>query len=386
MSVLEHPAPIGRPPSEPPPKGPSLPRYGHGPAPRRRRKLAAVAVAFVVLGAFGVSWTVRGTGQASSASTASTDVSLTALDNKVDPALVDVVSTLGYQNATAEGTGIVLTSSGEVLTNNHVIEGATSINVTDIGTGKTYTAAVVGYDADADVAVLQLQGSSGLKTIRLADSATVAVGQSVVALGNAGGVGGTPSTSTGTVTALGESITASDQSAGSSEQLSGLIQTDATLQPGDSGGPLVNTSGQVVGMDTAASSSFQFQADGSQSYAIPINTALAVASQIEAGRSSSTVHVGASGFLGVEIGSSAFGGPPSGATVAGVVAGSPAAQAGLAAGDVISSLDGETVTSASSLSTIMSQHHPGDKVTVTWTNSSGQSHSALVTLATGPAA
>ena len=174
--------------------------------------------------------------------------------SRVDPGLVDVTSTLGYQGAKAMGTGIVLTSNGEILTNNHVINGATSVSVTDIGNGKTYKATVVGYDVSQDIAVLQLSGASGLTTATTGDSSMVKVGDSVVALGNAGGVGGTPSVAAGSVTALNQSITASDEGAATSEQLSGLIETNADIQAGDSGGSLVNSYGQVIGVDTAASS------------------------------------------------------------------------------------------------------------------------------------
>ena len=204
----------------------------------------------------------------------------------MDPALVDVVSTDGYQQATSAGTGIVLSSTGEMLTNNHVVNGATSIKVTDIGNGKTYTATVVGYDASHDVAVLQLQSASGLTVASLGDSSTVQVGDSVTALGNAEGKGGTPSVATGTVTALNQSITASDELSNVSEQLTGLIETNAPIQPGDSGGSLVNSYGQVIGMDTAASSSYQAQGQSStatQAFSIPINEALSIAQQIEAG-------------------------------------------------------------------------------------------------------
>ena len=169
--------------------------------------------------------------------------------------------------------GMVLTSKGEVLTNNHVIEGATSISVTDVGNGVTYGAKVVGYDRTSDVAVLQLEKASGLKTVSLGNSSGVRTGQPVVGIGNAGGTGGTPSYAGGRVTALNQSITASDQGDGTSEQLTGLIETNADIQPGDSGGPLVNSGGKVVGMDTAASAGFSFQQGGSltQGYSIPID-------------------------------------------------------------------------------------------------------------------
>ena len=159
-------------------------------------------------------------------------LSTSQIASKVDPGLVDVKATLGDQDATSLGTGIVLTSNGEILTNNHVINGATAVSVTDIGNGKTYKATVVGYDESHDIAVLQLSGASGLTTATTGDSSTVGVGNSVVALGNAGGVGGTPSVAAGSVTALNQSITASDESSSSSEQLKGLIETNAGIQAG----------------------------------------------------------------------------------------------------------------------------------------------------------
>src|SRR5437773_753225 len=147
---------------------------------------------------------------------------------------VVIDTTVGYQGGSAARTGMVLTSSGEVLTNNHVIRGATSIKVTAVATGRTYTAKVVGTDPADDVAVLQLQGASGLKTIGTTDSSKLAVGTAVVALGNAYGAGGTPSVVTGNIVALDQTITAGDAGGGAAEQLSGLIETNAALQPGDS--------------------------------------------------------------------------------------------------------------------------------------------------------
>ena len=327
----------------------------------------------------------------------------------MDPGLVDVVSTLGDEQATAAGTGIVLTSNGEVLTNNHVIDGATSIKVTDIGNGRTYTATVVGYDATQDVAVIQLQNASGLTTASLGDSSTVQTGDSVVALGNAGGKGGTPSVAAGTVTALNQSITASDEGSGNSEQLTGLIQTNANIQPGDSGGSLVNSYGQVIGMDTAASSGTQLQSQSGQAtvqaYAIPINEATSIAQQIDAGTTSANVHIGATAFLGVETqpasqgtgsgfgGSSGFGGfggsqgsSTNGVTIAGTLAGSPAANAGLTAGDTITSVGGQSVSTAQDIAHALVKYHPGDSISITWVDQSGQSQTTTVTLANGPAA
>src|SRR5215475_12211614 len=191
---------------------------------------------------------------AGAAALGATALTTSQIAAKVNPGLVDVVSTLGYQGAKAAGTGMVLTPNGEVLTNNHVIDGATSVKAVDVGNGRTYAAKVVGYDKSHDVAVLQLQGASGLQTVSLS-SAAPQDGQKVVALGNAGGKGGAPSVVTGRITGIGQSITAADEGAANPERLTGMIGHNAPIQPGDSGGPLVNRSGEVVGMNTAGSSS-----------------------------------------------------------------------------------------------------------------------------------
>ncbi len=358
-------------------------------------------------GGSGGSGGTGGTGGSSSGSgsNSSGPSDTAAIAAKVSPALVDINSTFGYQSAQGAGTGIVLTSNGEILTNNHVINGATKISVTDVGNGKTYNAVVVGYDDSQDVAVLQLQGASGLQTAKLGDSSKVAAGEGVVAIGNAGGTGGTPSYAGGSVTALNQSITASDELDGVNEQLSGLIEVNADIQAGDSGGSLVDTAGQVVGIDTAASQGFSFQSsgsDGNQGYAIPIDEALSVAQQIESNHGSTTVHVGQTAFLGVELSASGSqnssgngfgfgsgnsgGSSTSGAAISQVVSGGPAANAGLAAGDVITSLNGQSVDSASAISALLVPLHPGDKVQVGWVDSSGQSHTATVDLGSGPAA
>ncbi len=388
---------------------------------RRRRAAAAGVLLAAAVAGFGIGGVLQQKGATATGSTSAATLSLPHLDAKVDPALVDVVSTLDYGAAEAAGTGILLTASGEIVTNNHVVDGATSIRVTDIGNGRTYSATVVGYDVTSDVAVIKLNDASGLSTAPLGNSNGVAVGQGVVAIGNAGGVGGTPSAATGTVTALGQDITASDESTGSQEQLTNMIETDADVQAGDSGGPLVNMSGQVVGIDTAGSSTFQFQSGqfqsgqfqsgqfqsgqfqsgqfqsgGSQNgnvsdsdgFAIPINEAVSIANQIESGKSSSSVHIGATAFLGVDVAStsassgSQFG--ASGAGVVGVVSGSPAASAGLSEGDTITSVAHKTISSSTSLRDVLDEFHPGQKVSITWTDPTGASHTATVDLASGP--
>jgi S1-C subfamily serine protease len=317
-------------------------------------------------------------------SSGSASASAAAIASKVDPGLVDVNTTLSYQQVEGAGTGMVLTSNGVVLTNNHVVEGETSISVTDIGNGKTYGATVVGYDRALDVAVLQLTDASGLSTVTLASSG-VSTGEQVVAIGNAGGKGGTPSYAAGTISATNQSITASDEATGASEQLTGLIETNANIVAGDSGGPLVNSSGQVLAMDTAAAQGFQFQSQGTQGYAIPVNNAATTARQILDGSSSSTVHVGATAFLGVSVESAQDSGTgTSGALIASVVQGGPSGNAGLTAGDTITSLDGTAVSSPEALTGVMLTQKPGNTVQVGYIDSSGQQHTVSVQLGNGP--
>ena len=312
----------------------------------------------------------------------------TTASTPVGSGIVNVRTTLGYEQGAAAGTGIVLTSNGEVLTNNHVIRGATSVRVTVPGTGRSYKATVVGYDVADDVALLQLSGASNLKTATLGTSSKLHVGQSVTATGNAGGTG-TLTSATGKITGLGRSITASDEQNGS-EQLTGLIETNAALQPGDSGGPLLDSSNRVIGMNTAASVGFSFEATAARdAYAIPINHALALAKQIESGRSTATVHVGGTPFLGVQVtdnGGFGFGDSAAGGgLVAGVVPGGPASKAGLQAGDVITSIGGKTVASSGDVLTALLDKKPGATVKVTWVDQFGDEQTASVTLASGPA-
>jgi S1-C subfamily serine protease len=314
-----------------------------------------------------------GTGSGGSGTTTGATTSATAAQQV---GVVDINTVLSYQQARAAGTGMILTSTGEVLTNNHVVNGATSISVTVVSTGRTYTAAVVGTDPTDDVAVIQLQNASGLQTANLGNSGTVSVGNSVTGVGNAGGVGGTPSAAAGTVTAVDQTITASDGNGQDAETLHGLIQTNAAIQAGDSGGPLYDSSGHVIGMDTAASSS----GIGNTAYAIPINNAVSIAQRIETGVETSTIHIGLPGFLGVSVADTT-----SGAAISSVVTGGPAAKAGLAAGDVITAVDGTSIADAAALHTALAGKNPGQTVTLTWTDSLGQSQHSTVTLGTGPA-
>ncbi|MFI5287238.1 MAG: S1C family serine protease, partial [Candidatus Dormibacteria bacterium] len=348
--------------------------YEPPPPPRRTSRLVMLGAAIVIF--------VFAASAAATAVIATHGLGGSGNTSGVDAAIVDIETSLGG-GAAAAGTGIVLTSSGLVLTNDHVVSGGEAISVRLTATGATFSADLVGQDTLHDIAVLQLGGASGLSKAPIGDSSTVHVGDGVTALGNAQGRGGAPVVATGTVTALDQQITASDSTGQHPEQLNGMIQTNAPIQPGDSGGPLINSNGQVIGIDTAASGGRAGPQPGVvQAFAIPIDTALNYAHQIIA--NPSTPPAGA--FLGVCVSDSAS--PPgavliSGSTCGptGVESGTPAASAGLGAGDVITSIGGTAVVSQASLILALQGDHQHQSVTIGWVDPSGQQHQATVTLA-----
>jgi S1-C subfamily serine protease len=362
------------------------------------------------------------------------------VQNAIMPGLVVISSNLQYQDDAAEATGMIISSNGLVLTNNHVINGTTgltarAVNADGQGTGPRYTARWLGYDKSADVAVIQLVDASGLRTVPLGNSNDVKIGNGVVAMGNANGTGYI-STVEGRITGLNEKITASDNGA-SSETLTDMIQTSSHIIPGDSGGPLASGNGQVIGMDTAASTdTYGLGSQQDVGFAIPINRAISIADQIISGKSSSDVRVGSVGFLGVVVvggtsnklgaqstlsspqqqasqeqqelqqeGGSGFGGSPgtgcltndgditvptniapvnSGTLVLGALCGTPAAATGMVPGDVITSVDGRSVSSPASLVTILSVLKSGQTVPVTWVTPSGSTVDHSLDLAAAP--
>ena len=345
---------------------------------------------------------------------------------------MDITSRLKLSGQVFEGTGMVLSSNGLVLTNNHVINGATgtSLHGTLVSNGHRYAAQIVGWDENQDVALIKLVGASGLKTIQVGNSGTVKLGNQVVALGNAGGQGGSPTVTSGKVTALNRTITASDSGSNTSETLHGMIQTNAPIAPGDSGGPLANPAGQVIGMNTAANTQQNLGAGNNQGYSIPINQALRLVRQMAGGHGSGSIHIGQPPFIGIAIASTANnaissatspqqqqrqlrktassngGGvnssgrclpnelaspvpnsiapATSGALIGGVFCGTPASTAGMVGGDVIVSVNGHAVTSAASLHTVIGNYHPGNTVSVTWVETNGKKHTGSLTLAAGP--
>jgi S1-C subfamily serine protease len=305
---------------------------------------------------------------------------------RIGNGVVVIKTTLGYEGSSAAGTGMVLTSSGEILTNNHVIRGATKVTVIVPGTSHSYTANVIGYDVADDVAVLRAVGASDLATVTTGASSKVAVGDQVTAVGNAGGTGSL-STVTGSVTELQRSIVVSDDDGGAA-RLTGLIGANADVVPGDSGGPLLNSAGAVIGMNTAGTTGYVSRSSAStQAYAIPIAKALSVARQIDAHTTTTRIHIGATSFIGVQIASALRNGDftTPGAVIAGVLRGSPAASAGLAPGDTITAIDGHTLTSPTSITAAILAKKPGTKVTIRVTDQSGAARTATVTLASGPA-
>ena len=314
--------------------------------------------------------------------------------------MVDINSTLKYQDGAAAGTGMILSSNGVVLTNNHVVEGSTHLTATTVVGGKKYQATVIGVDPTDDVALIKLQGAAGLKPVQVGDSAKVTLGTGVVAIGNAGGTGGSPTVTGGTITALGRTITASDSGSGqNTETLHNMLQTNAAIAEGDSGGALANGAGQVIGMNTAANSQSLGGTGTAQGFAIPINRALAIARQIAAGHAGGHILIGPKGFMGVGVDSvtdanaclaqsgvrAGYQLPSqSGALVCNVYPGTPAYKAGVRPGDVITGVSGQSVTTANGLTGVMLKYKPGATVSLSWVDSHKQSHTSSLTLINGP--
>jgi S1-C subfamily serine protease len=331
-----------------------------------------------------------------------------AIAAKVEPATVDI-SASGPLGADA-GTGMIISSSGLVLTNNHVINDSMTLTAQINGAGKKYTATVVGADPTADVALLQLHGGTNFKTVQIGDSAHVVLGQPVVAVGNALDLPGPETVTDGVISATSRDVPVSDPVTGLQEYLKGVLQTSAPISSGNSGGPLVDASGRVIGMDTAAASSSGGANASNIGFAIPINRAMAIVRQIESGKASSTIFIGPHAIMGVTVtsvacaegqdncpglGSSLFGGLPfgfstytapvsDGAVIEQVETGSPAAKAGMSVGDVITTVNGKAVTSVSGLTKLLAGKKVGAKVTVGWVDQQGVHHSATLSLVRGP--
>jgi serine protease Do len=302
---------------------------------------------------------------------------LTGAINQVEPAVARIDTTINYQHAIGAGTGVVLDPSGTVLTNFHVVQGADSIRATVAG--QSYPVDLVGYDREHDVAVLQLRGAGGLPVGPIGDSSRLVEGEPVVALGNASGTDSPLTQEAGQVVGFGRSISAKDELTGSANQMTGLIEFAAPVRAGDSGGPLVNGAGQVVGMTTAATLNFRM-GPGGKGFAIPINDAMAVAGQIRSGAPTDSVHIGPPTLLGVGVSTREQQEGLPGVIIHEVLRGGPAQQAGLMDGDVLVSIDGVQLNSATSLTAVLDRHYAGDVVDLVWIDRDGQQHNGKAPL------
>ncbi|MGH3641395.1 MAG: S1C family serine protease [Mycobacterium sp.] len=304
-------------------------------------------------------------------------VDLSNVASQTEPTVARIDTTINYQHAIGAGTGIVLDPGGAVLTNFHVVQGADRITAT-VG-GRPYQADLVGYDRNRDIAVLQLRGAGGLAVAPIGDSSQLAIGDPVVALGNARGSGSPLTREAGQVVGFGRTINAKDELTGSSEQATGLIEFAAPVRAGDSGGPVINAAGQIVGVTTAATVNFRMDPGGS-GFAIPINDALATANQIRSRTPTDTVHIGPPTLLGVGVNGRNQSDSLPGVILFEVLPGGPAEQAGLHDGDVLLSIDGVQLNSANALTDILDRHYPGDVVDLVFIDRAGQQLNGKATL------
>jgi putative serine protease PepD len=353
------------------------------PAPARQRSWLAAVVAAAVLAGAGAGAGVSALMHDSSTrtltvpSTSSRNSSVIAQPSDVQGILAKVGPAVAYvrtQNFSpgtffpsgGAGTGIVLTPDGQLLTNAHVVSGATSIKVTIGNDTQSHDATVMGVDTTHDLALVKINGVSNLPVAQLGSSSDLKVGDSVIAIGNALNLQGGMTVTEGIVSALNRSIDAGGGATSRSESLSGLIQTDAAINPGNSGGPLVNSAGQVVGINTATSGDAQ-----NIGFAIAIDNAKPVIDNLRKGggstSSGSSAQQGNGAFLGVSVTDG-----QNGALVQNVDPSAPAGRAGIQQGDEIVSLGGQSVQSADDLTSAMQSHKPGDKVTITFLRGQGR--------------
>jgi S1-C subfamily serine protease len=369
--------------------GATPPGSGRGRPGKMRTWLPVVIVAALVGGGIGAgvtalannnnggsgsNVTIHESNAAPGAAVLSGNVTIPELVSKVIPAVVSIdVKSNGNED---EGTGMIITSNGEVLTNNHVIElysqgGNTgTITVTEYGQTKPLPTTLVGYDQSKDVALLKINNASDLPTVTFGNSGKTVVGDAVVAIGNALGLAaGTPTVTQGIISALGRSVTAGGEGT-QTETLQNMMQTDAAINPGNSGGPLIDTSGQVIGMNTAVAGT---TSDGTSSqnigFAIPAASVESLISELQKGGQSGN----GGGYLGVDITTltpalrQQYGfTPTSGAVILSVVSGSPADKAGLVQGDVIVNINGTNITSSDDLQKVVQAAKPGQSVSITY--------------------
>ena len=380
-----------------PPQGPSdglfPPPPGHfagpptaalPPQPRRQRTMAGIVTAALIAGAvgggagFGGAYALFGDGGSRTTLSSSPQAgnavdaapgSVTAAAQTVLPSTVDIRATTAQ--GAAEGSGVILTADGDVLTNNHVVAGGGQLTVT-LADGSEHPATVVGTSPSYDLAVIRLQDASGLTPAALGESSSLQVGQSVVAIGSPRGLTGT--VTTGIVSALDRTVQVQGED-GTAVVYNGL-QTDAPINQGNSGGPLVNLDGQVVGINSAiATAGGQDSGSIGLGFAIPIDQARRVAQEIMDGGTATKPVLGVQGSTAT--------GSDDGAPIAAVQEGSPAATAGLQAGDVVTQVDDVRVADFADLIARIGAHEPGEQVTLTVTNG-GAERTVQVTLGSQP--
>ena len=304
-------------------------------------------------------------------------IDVAGLGARLAQATVLVDAQLRHHSYDSAGTGIVLTPAGLVLTDEHVVNDAAGITAQIGGTGRTYQAALVGVDLAEDVALLQLENASGLATVALGRSSTVAVDDRVAVIGYPSDTA--PASVGGRVISVSESVDVTDNSfeVGTTNETkitySDMLHSTAHSLSGQSGGPVVDTLGRVVGMDQVGGDN--------DDYDIPIDRALAAARDIAAGHASADVVIGATADLGLVARDTSSGG----VRVTTVYSGTPAQSIGLRRGDLIVAVDGSLIASAPELRRVLMSHHPGDRISLRWTDTGGQQHTVRVTLTTGSA-
>jgi putative serine protease PepD len=344
-----------------------------------RRVALGVAVAVVLVGTYILGGYTFGKIVPSSVSLYN-QAQVTSLYSSASQATVEIKVTLqpglnGRSSQEAEGSGFLVDTNGDIVTNDHVVDGATGIQVV-LNSGKTVSGKLAGTDQTADLAVIAIDPSSvsNVTPLKLADSNAVKIGQLVVAIGSP--YGQMNSGSIGVISGVNRSI-----DDGNVSLMTGMLQTDALVEPGNSGGPLINDQGQVIGVITASDSS---QDQAGFGFAIPSNT---VANELTSLINGQTVAHPWLGITATTLDSHQAGqaGISQGVHVVQVVAGSPAAQAGIKAGDIITAIDGKSLTSVDDLTSYLNTKQVGDKVSLTLVSASGKSETLQVTLGAKPA-
>ncbi|MEU1985940.1 trypsin-like peptidase domain-containing protein [Nocardia sp. NPDC019395] len=279
----------------------------------------------------------------------------------ISPVLVNITAAARPFGAAAAGSGIVLTRDGQVLTSHHVVKGAKTVRVTRVTDGAVYAAEVLGYDVRADIALLSLTGAADLASARIGSSAGLRVRDEVLAVGNAGG-SGTATAVPGRISDLDSTIMAFNEQDLSHQALTGMLEIEAPVSSGQSGGALTDHTGAVVGVIAAASGERDpppgRTTDPPNGYAVPIDSAMRIVRQIRSGTPTESVHIGPTATLGVLISDAS----PRGARIDMAIHGLPAQTAGLASGEIVTSIDGRSVTSARALRAAIDTRRPAEVV------------------------